>query len=84
MGGTSERRRHALANLIHVCFVCHNKIERNRAAAELNGWLVPYGMDPAREPVYLRLPWPGWFILGDSTVPQSQMHEQPVLIENLN
>lgn len=84
MGGTSQRRRHHLENILDVCGRCHMKIESNRTVAEFNGWLVPAGMDPGQMPVYLRIPWAGWFMLGDSTIPLPTHPVVAVQIESID
>lgn len=47
------------SNCLHVCghgtLGCHGWIEHNRAESYRQGWLVRSGMDPARQPVNLRV-----------------------------
>jgi hypothetical protein len=83
MGGSRLRTKHALANLLHVCSDCHAKIESNRTVAEHNGWLVPLGISPDDAPVYLRVPWASWFMLGEDTVPMPMHSAVAVQIEEL-
>lgn len=58
MGGSKAYDTHRPPNLLTVCghgtAGCHGRIERDRAEARHNGWLVPsYGHPPA-QPVLIR------------------------------
>lgn len=44
---------------------CHGWIEHHPEWAEAGGWRVKPYEDPATVPVYLTMPWPGWWILTD-------------------
>lgn len=43
--------RHEAANLLHVCWLCHDDIHGNIARSEALGWLVRSSVDPADVPV---------------------------------
>lgn len=60
MGGTKRRESGGAANGLLLHPACHERIERNRAAALENGWLVSQTADPAEVPVRL---WDGWALL---------------------
>jgi hypothetical protein len=48
-------------NLLNLHPTCHLvRVERNRADAYANGWLVRHGTEPATVPV---LTWQGWVLL---------------------
>ncbi len=55
MGGSSRPEVNSPANVLLVCGTgttgCHGFIEAHRTAAELEGWLVRHGLDPATVPV---------------------------------
>lgn len=55
MGGTANKRKHRLSNLLAVGRNCHNRIETERSTALLteHGWLVSHYDDPAAVPALI-------------------------------
>ena len=47
MGGTSDPAINSPANLIYLCMVCHEYIEKHREEGYADGWLVRRNTDPA-------------------------------------
>lgn len=43
----SQGGEHTVANLVHLCVVCHDAVHRAGESAYRTGWLVPRGVDPA-------------------------------------
>lgn len=66
MGGTNRRESGNPANCLYLHPKCHEQVERDRARALGNGWLVRQADDPAAVPVL----WQGqWVLLAeDGTV----------------
>ena len=62
MGGTSLPSVGGPHNGLLLHPRCHDRIESDRRAAYLNGWLVTKQDDPATVPVRL---WDGWYMLGE-------------------
>lgn len=62
MGGTSRADSGGAANALLLHPKCHERVERNRAAAYDMGWLVAQQDDP--RDVAVRL-WDGWVKLGE-------------------
>lgn len=60
MGGTRRTDTAGAANAILLHPSCHEWVERNRAAAIDQGFLVTQQHDPASTPVRL---WHGWCLL---------------------
>ena len=56
-GGTRREWIGYPSNALAVCRHDHNLIESRRTLAELLGWLVPEGSDPAQTPVMYRGGW---------------------------
>jgi hypothetical protein len=50
-GGDRSPEANLPSNLVILCAVSHDHVERNRAEAYANGWLVHRGEDPASKPV---------------------------------
>lgn len=51
MGGTLREDANQPQNLISLCVICHDHIEKNRAEAYMKGWLVAQSADPLVVPV---------------------------------
>lgn len=55
MGGSRDPRLNLPSNLLALCGSgttgCHGRVERDRAVAVDNGWIVPRWADPAEFPV---------------------------------
>lgn len=45
--------KNGLANLLHLCNLCHDRVEGNRARSLAQGWLVDQHEDSALRPVLL-------------------------------
>lgn len=56
-GGSRDPLTGGAANGYALCLPCHDHIERNRAEARENGWLVRQGTDPAAVPVFRYRMW---------------------------
>lgn len=54
LGGTTSIGSRSLANLLHLCEVCHMSVEARRAIAYDMGWLVRHHDDPASVVVVYR------------------------------
>lgn len=59
-GPTTATNVLGLCRRIHD--LCHDTDAGTRRAYSL-GWFVKTGHDPERVPVWLAIPWPGWFLL---------------------
>ena len=57
MGGTSRRESGDAANCLFLHPKCHEQVERDRARALENGWLVRQADDPAMVPVLRQGEW---------------------------
>jgi hypothetical protein len=53
MGGTQRPDANSPANLISLCLICHDHIEKNRAEAYMSGWLIGQTSDPLGVPVLI-------------------------------
>ena len=53
------------SNGVRLCHACHHWVESNPIAAVAAGQRVTSMQDPHLVPVWLRTPWPGWFLLDD-------------------
>ena len=62
MGGTKRKETGTTANGVLLHPRCHELIERHRAAAINEGWLVPQALDPVTVPVLM---WDGWVYLDE-------------------
>jgi hypothetical protein len=62
MGGTSRKEVGSPANALYLHPSCHERVERNRADAYNNGWLLTANSDPASTPVRR---YSGWALLSD-------------------
>lgn len=60
MGGSKDPAAGSPANALWLHPNCHEQVEKNRAAALANGWLVRQGHDPATVAVKR---WNGWVML---------------------
>lgn len=70
MGGTSDESLASPENGLYLHFLCHERVERNRATSYLMGYLVAAVDNPREVPVRL---WDGWWMLDDdgSLIPAS-------------
>ena len=57
MGGSRDPLTNGMGNLICLCRVCHDWIERHRADAYRDGWLVHRWEDPGSVPILLPDGW---------------------------
>ncbi len=62
MGGTKKLESRSAANGLYLHFKCHEKIERHRATAYENGWLVHKWEDSTEIPVLMV---DNWVLLDD-------------------
>lgn len=53
------------SNLINASHDVHMWLEANPRLADAGGWHVPSWADPLEVPVWLTVPWVGWFLLAD-------------------
>lgn len=62
MGGSKRAETGSASNGVLLHPACHEHVERNRAWAKENGWLVSQYLEPRSQPVKR---WDGWFLLAD-------------------
>lgn len=56
-GGSKDPATGQAANGIGVCIPCHDHLEKHRAEARDNGWLVRQGTVPATVPIWRHRRW---------------------------
>lgn len=52
-------------NLLHLCRAHHAALHADPAAAYAGGWHLRAGQSPPLSPVWLAVPWPGWWLIVD-------------------
>lgn len=55
MGGTHDPRVNEASAIVALCRCCHDHIESQRSAAEVDGWLVSNAADLTKKPIRSRL-----------------------------
>jgi hypothetical protein len=95
-GGRATEASHRLArsqggtwspsNLLDLSNATHAWLHANPRLAVAGGWHLRSGADPEQCPVWLSLPWPGWWLIQDGgdggphvLVPAGVDWERPVL-----
>jgi 5-methylcytosine-specific restriction protein A len=57
-GGSKDPEVHSPANLLHLCYECHQSVEANSGTSYPNGWKIKHGiLDPELVPALRRGRW---------------------------